>query len=89
MWSFIHLLSTSQYGSRSNRSGHAGCCAGMSHLEHHLLCASKSLLPVLEEFESDLPSPGYVSSSGSYPFDLSGFGGPSGSNVSSTLHKSP
>jgi hypothetical protein len=39
MWWFFHLLSTSQYNSRSNHSGHACCYTNLNHLEHHLLCA--------------------------------------------------
>jgi hypothetical protein len=40
MCSFLHLLSTSQYNSRSNRSGPACCYTIMNHLENHLLCAA-------------------------------------------------
>jgi hypothetical protein len=40
MWQFFHLLSTSQYSSRSHHSGHACCYTIMNHLERHLLCAS-------------------------------------------------
>jgi hypothetical protein len=78
----------SQYSSQSNRSGHACCCAVTNHLEHQLLCATKSLLPAPEEWESDLLSPRHLSF-GSYPLGLSGLGGPSGSNATSTLHKAP
>ena len=37
---FFHLVSTSQYNSRSNHSGHACCYTNLNHLENHLLCAS-------------------------------------------------
>jgi hypothetical protein len=40
MRQFFHLLSTSQYNSRSNHSGPACRCTHLNHLEHHLLCAS-------------------------------------------------
>jgi len=34
------FVSTSQYNSRSNHSGHACCYTNLNYLEHHLLCAS-------------------------------------------------
>ena len=40
MGQFFHLISTSQYNSRWNHSGHACCYTNLNHLEHHLLCAS-------------------------------------------------
>jgi hypothetical protein len=40
-----------------------------------------SLLPVSGEFLLDFPSPRHLSSSGSYPLDLSGVGDPTGSNA--------
>jgi hypothetical protein len=39
-WKFFHLLSTSQYSSRSNNSGHVYCYTTMNHFQHHLLFAS-------------------------------------------------
>jgi hypothetical protein len=44
-----------------------------------------TLLPASEEFLSKFPSSRYLSSSGSYPLDLSGVGDPAGSNVTSGL----
>jgi hypothetical protein len=44
-----------------------------------------SLLPVSGEFLLDFPSPRHLSSSGSYPLDLSGLGDPSGSNATTGL----
>jgi hypothetical protein len=44
-----------------------------------------TLLPASEEFLSKLPSSRYLSSSGSYPFDLSGVGVPAGSNATAGL----
>jgi hypothetical protein len=38
-----------------------------------------TLLPASEEFLSKFPSSRYLSSSGSYPLDLSGLGDPAGS----------
>ena len=35
MWYFFHLLSTSQYNSRSNHSGHACCYTSLNHPEHN------------------------------------------------------
>jgi hypothetical protein len=43
IWQFFHLLSTLQYYSRSNHSGHACCYTNLNHLQHHLLCASLEL----------------------------------------------
>jgi len=40
-----------------------------------------TLLPAPEEFLSKFPSSRYLSSSGSYPLDLSGLGDPAGSNA--------
>jgi hypothetical protein len=40
-----------------------------------------SLLPASGEFLLDIPSPRHLSSSGSYPLDLSGLGDPTGSNA--------
>jgi hypothetical protein len=40
MWQFLPSLSTSQYNSRSNHSGHGCCYTNLNHLEHHLLCVS-------------------------------------------------
>jgi hypothetical protein len=40
-----------------------------------------SLLPISGEFLLDFPSPRHLSSSGSYPLDLSGLGDPTGSNA--------
>jgi hypothetical protein len=40
-----------------------------------------SLLPASREFLLDFPSPRHLSSSGSYPLDLSGLGDPTGSNA--------
>ena len=49
----------------------------------------KSLLMTLllasEEFLSKFPSSRYLSSSGSYPLDLSGMGDPAGSNATASL----
>jgi hypothetical protein len=44
-----------------------------------------SLLPASGEFLLDFPSPRHLSSSGSYPLDLSGLGDPTGSNASADL----
>jgi hypothetical protein len=44
-----------------------------------------TLLPASEEFLSKFPSSRYLSSSGSYPLDLSGVGGPAGSNATAGL----
>ena len=44
-----------------------------------------TLLPASEEFLSKLPSSRYLSSSGSYPLDLSGLGDPAGSNPTAGL----
>jgi hypothetical protein len=40
-----------------------------------------TLLPASEEFLSKFPSSRYLSSSGSYPLELSGMGDPAGSNA--------
>jgi hypothetical protein len=40
-----------------------------------------SLLPASGEFLLDFPSPRHLSSSGSYPLDLSGLEDPTGSNA--------
>ena len=39
----------------------------------------------IREFLLDFPSPRHLSSSGSYPFDLSGLGDPTGSNATAGL----
>jgi len=44
-----------------------------------------TLLPASEEFLSKFPSSRYLSSSGSYPLDLSGVGDPAGSNATAGL----
>jgi hypothetical protein len=44
-----------------------------------------SLLPASGEFLFGFPSPRHLSSSGSYPFDLSGLGDPTGSNATAGL----
>jgi len=44
-----------------------------------------TLLPATEEFLSKFPSSRYLSSSGSYPLDLSGLGDPAGSNATAGL----
>jgi hypothetical protein len=44
-----------------------------------------SLLSASGEFLLDFPSPRHLSSSGSYPLDLSGFGDPTGSNTTAGL----
>jgi hypothetical protein len=44
-----------------------------------------SLLPASGEFLLDFPSPRYLSSSGSYPLDLSSLGDPTGSNATAGL----
>jgi hypothetical protein len=44
-----------------------------------------SLLPASGEFLSDFPSPRHLSSSGSYPLDLSGLGDPTCSNATAGL----
>jgi hypothetical protein len=44
-----------------------------------------SLLPASGEFLFGFPSPSHLSSSGSYPFDLSGLGDPTGSNATAGL----
>jgi hypothetical protein len=44
-----------------------------------------SLLPASGEFLFGFPSPRHVSSSGSYPFDLSDLGDPTGSNATAVL----
>ena len=44
-----------------------------------------TLLPASEEFLSKFPSSRYLSSSGSYPIDLSGVGDPAGSNATAGL----
>jgi hypothetical protein len=44
-----------------------------------------TLLPASEEFLSKFPSSRYLSSSGSYPLDLSGMGDPAGSNATADL----
>jgi hypothetical protein len=44
-----------------------------------------SLLPASGEFLLDFPSPRYLSSSGSYPLDLSGLGDPTGSYATAGL----
>jgi hypothetical protein len=44
-----------------------------------------TLLPASEEFLSKLPSSRYLSSSGSYPLDLSSVGDPAGSNATAGL----
>jgi hypothetical protein len=43
------------------------------------------LLPASEEFLSKFPSSKYISSSGSYPLDLTGVGDPAGSNATAGL----
>jgi hypothetical protein len=43
------------------------------------------LLPVLEKFLSKFPSSRYLSSSGSYPLDLSGVREPAASNATASL----
>jgi hypothetical protein len=44
-----------------------------------------SLLPASGEFLLDFPSPRHLSSSGSYPLDLSGLGDPTGNNAAAGL----
>jgi hypothetical protein len=44
-----------------------------------------SLLPASGEFLLDFPSPRHLSSSGSYPLELSGLGDPTGSNATAGL----
>ena len=44
-----------------------------------------SLLPASVEFLLEFPSPRYLSSSGSYPLDLSGLEDPTGSNATAGL----
>jgi hypothetical protein len=44
-----------------------------------------TLLPASEELLSEFPSSRYLSSSGSYPLDLSGVGDPAGSNATAGL----
>jgi hypothetical protein len=44
-----------------------------------------TLFPASEEFLSKFPSSRYLSSSGSYPLDLSGVGDPVGSNATAGL----
>jgi hypothetical protein len=44
-----------------------------------------SLLPASVEFVSEFPSPRHLSSSGSYPLDLSSLGDPTGSNATTSL----
>jgi hypothetical protein len=44
-----------------------------------------TLLPASEEFLSKFLSSRYLSSSGSYPLDLSGVGDPAGSNATAGL----
>ena len=44
-----------------------------------------TLLLASEEFLSKFPSSRYLSSSGSYPLDLSGVGDPAGSNATADL----
>jgi hypothetical protein len=44
-----------------------------------------SLLPASGEFLLDFPSPRHLSSSGSYPLDLSGLGDPGDSNATAGL----
>jgi hypothetical protein len=44
-----------------------------------------TLLPASEEFLSKFPSSRYLSSSGSYPLDLSGVGDPADSNATADL----
>jgi len=44
-----------------------------------------TLLPASEEFLSKFPSSRHLSSSGSYPLDLSGVGDPAGSNATTGL----
>jgi hypothetical protein len=44
-----------------------------------------SLLPASGEFLFGFPSPRHLSSSGSYPFDLSGLGDPAGSNATAGI----
>jgi hypothetical protein len=44
-----------------------------------------TLLPASEEFLWKFPSSRYLSSSGSYPLDLSGMGDPTGSNATADL----
>jgi hypothetical protein len=43
------------------------------------------LLPASGELLLDFPSPRHLSSSGSYPLDLSGLGDPAGSNATTSL----
>jgi hypothetical protein len=45
----------------------------------------RTLLPASEEFLLKFPSSRYLSSSGSYPLDLSGVGDPAGSNATAGL----
>jgi len=44
-----------------------------------------TLLPASEEFLSKFPPSRYLSSSGSYPLDLSGLGDPAGSSATAGL----
>jgi hypothetical protein len=44
-----------------------------------------TLLPASKEFLSKFPSSRYLSSSGSYPLDLSGVGDPAGSSSTTSL----
>jgi hypothetical protein len=44
-----------------------------------------SLLPASGQFLLDFPSPRHLSSSGSYPLDLSGLGDPTGSKATAGL----
>jgi len=44
-----------------------------------------TLLPASEEFLLKFPSSSYLSSSGSYPLNLSGLGDPAGSNATAGL----
>jgi hypothetical protein len=88
MWQFFHLLSTSQYSSRSNHSGHSCCCTNMNHLQHHLLCASDRYWYRWFHHHINLyqfPSPRHLSSSDSYALDLSWWGVPTGSNATADL----
>jgi hypothetical protein len=44
-----------------------------------------TLLPASEEFLSKFPSSRYLSSSGSFPLDVSGVGDPAGNNATACL----
>jgi hypothetical protein len=83
-WQFFHFLSTSPYSSRQT------FWSRQSLYDHETSRASfalyfKSLLISLflasEEFISELPSSKHLSSSASYPLDLTGLGDPTGGNA--------